>query len=673
MNENIKQEIDELTELLIKYNDYYYNKNESLISDVEYDNLLKKLQELEEKYPRFKNKNSPTINVGSKITKNQKFKKVKHRVPMLSLSNSYNQKDIIDFVKRVKENINNEVLDFALELKLDGLSISVFYEEGKLKQAVTRGDGEIGEDVTENILTISSIPKELNEKIDIEIRGEVVMPLSSFKKLNEERMKNGEEIFANPRNAASGTLRQLDSNIVKNRGLDAYFYFLVNAKDYGFKYHDESLKFLEKLGIKTTGICEVLNSIEEIEKSIDKWQINRKEKDYETDGLVIKVNNLNYWEELGNTSKSPRWAIAYKFPAEQISTTLKDVIWQVGRTGKLTPVAELEEVFLSGSYIKRASLHNIYEIERKDIRIGDKVFIEKAAEIIPQVVKSIVELRDGKERKIIEPKFCPICNSELKRFEDEADIKCLNKHCRSKVIGYLEYFVSRDAMNIVGLGTKVLEKLVELNFISDVTDIYNLKEYRDELEDLEKMGTKSVDNLLNSIEESKNRTYDKVLYSLGIPQIGKVNAKILAKLTKNIDNLMSMKYEELVQVDGIGDIVAKEIINYFEDETNLNVIRKLKDIGLKFKLEVSDEENKISIFENKTFLITGTLKNYKRDEIKSEIENLGGKILNSVSKNLNYLIIGENPGSKVDKAKKIESVKIIDESEYISLKDYLTK
>ena len=436
---NEKEKIFVQRQLLKKYSDAYYNENKSLISDYEYDKLLKELEELEKKYPEYASENSPTQNVGASVREN-KFKKVEHVHPMLSLANSYNSGEVLDFIERIKKRIGNEQeLKYCLEVKLDGLSISLTYEQGKLVRAVTRGDGYIGEDVTENIMQIESVVKELPQAIDMEIRGEVVLPLENFEKLNAARYEKGEELFANPRNAASGTLRQLDSRIVKERGLDAYFYFLVEAEKLGIKSHSESIKFLESLGIKTTGIFEILENSKQIDERIIFWEKEREKLPYETDGLVIKVDEINLWEEIGYTSKTPRWAIAYKFPAHQVSTILNDITWQVGRTGKLTPVAELEEVELSGSRVKRASLHNINEIQRKDIRIGDRVFIEKAAEIIPQVVKAIKEDRKGNEKIIVEPENCPICNHKLEREEGLVDIKCVNEECPAKVQGEIEW------------------------------------------------------------------------------------------------------------------------------------------------------------------------------------------------------------------------------------------
>lgn len=667
--DNIKKKIEKMRENILKYNQYYYTNNESLISDVEYDNLIKELKELEEQYPQFKSVESPTEKVGATNLRESKFQKITHKKPMLSLSNTYNEGEIGDFIERVRKLIpEDKELKYALELKLDGLSISVQYEKGKLVRGVTRGDGAIGEDVTENIMEIATIPHELPEPLDLEVRGEIVLPLSNFLKLNERRMEAGEEVFANPRNAASGTLRQIDSSIIKERGLDSYFYFLVDAEKYGVKTHSESIKFLEKLGFKTTGVCEVLESASKLKKRIDYWEKEKENLDYETDGMVIKVDELELWNILGNTTKSPRWAIAYKFPAKQVTTTMLGVTWQVGRTGKVTPVAELEEVLLSGSKVKRASLHNFHEIERKDIRIGDKVFIEKAAEIIPQVVKSIKEFRDGSEIQIVEPTECPVCQSPVAREEGQVDIKCTNPNCPGKIKGRIEYFVSRDAMNISGFGSKMVEKMLELGFIKNAGDIYNLKSHEEELVKIEKMGKRSVEKLLESIEESKKRDYSKVLYALGIPFIGKYSGKLLANASGNIDKLMNMSIEELIEIDGVGDKGAKAVYDFFRDSENIQLIEVLRGYGLQFAQEVKEEQSSEErIFEGKTFLFTGTLKNFKREEIKEEIEKLGGKNLSAVSKNLDYLIIGEKAGSKLKKAQELGTVKILTEDEFLEI------
>ena len=668
--ENIEKEIKRLREEIERYNYYYYSKNESLISDVEYDKLLKNLEKLEKENPQFANELSPSVNVGSSL-KDTKFEKVTHKSPMLSLSNSYNIGDIEDFMKRAEKIILQErsgktKIDYVLEVKLDGLSISVTYEKGKLVKAVTRGDGIIGEDVTENVMQIKSVPKFLKENIDIEVRGEIVLPISKFHELNKKRMEEGEEIFANPRNAASGTLRQIDAEIVKERGLDCYFYFIVDSEKYNLLTHKDALDYIEKLGLKTTGIGEVVESAEELEKRIEFWGTEREKLDYETDGMVIKVNSLELWNILGSTTKSPRWAIAYKFPAKQVSTKLLDITWQVGRTGKVTPVAELEEVEVSGSRVKRASLHNFDEIERKDIRIGDRVIIEKAAEIIPQVVKSIKEVRTGEEKIVVPPVNCPICNSVLEKEEGLVDLKCVNKHCMGKVQGKIEYFVSRDGMNIIGLGERIIERFLELGFIKDITDIYNLKNFRQDIAGLEKMGEKSVENLLNSIEESKKRDYSKTLYALGIPYVGKFLGNLLAEKSKNIETLMEMTEEDLLMIDGVGEKVAKSVYSFMRDPVNIEIIEKLKNAGVNFTLL---KENKVEkdVFQGKNFLVTGKLEKFTRKEIQEEIEKFGGKNLSAVSKNLDYLIVGKDAGSKLKKAQDIGTIKILSEEEFFEL------
>ena len=654
---NLKNKIE-------KYNNLYYNEDNPIISDMEYDGLLRKLKEMEKEYPALLEiDDSPTEKIGG--TASNKFSKVEHKVPMLSLSNTYNIAEIEDFDKRVKKIINfSEKIEYILELKLDGLSISLIYENGNLTRAVTRGDGKIGEDVTENIMEIESIPKKLKEPISLEVRGEIILPIKNFNKINEEREENGEEVFANPRNAASGTIRQLDSTIVSKRGLDCYLYYLVNAENYGIKTHLESIKFIEKLGFKTTKVFEKYSDFKTLEKSIEKWRIKREKLDYETDGLVIKINDFSFYETLGYTTKSPRWAIAYKFPAEQVKTRLLDVTFQVGRTGVVTPVAELEAVNLSGSVVKRASLHNFDEIRRKDIKIGDNVIVEKAAEIIPQVVNVVFDDRKGTEKEIKEPESCPACGTKLVKEEGLVALKCLNPHCPEKIKRKISYFVSRDAMNISGLGDKIVEKFIELEKIKTVVDIYFLKNYRNELENLEKMGKKSVDNLLNSINESKNQDFSKVLYALGIPFVGKFNANLLSKTFKDIDVLKEKSVEELLEVKGIGDKAAIAVNTFLNNENNWKIITELKEIGLKFKFEEDElKEVRDNPIKGKNFLATGKLQKYKRNEIKDIILEKGGNYLSAVSKNLDFLIAGEKAGSKLEKAHNL-GIRVLSEDEF---------
>ena len=671
---DVQEKYTKLRNEIEYHNNLYYNEDKPLISDMEYDALMRELKQLEQKYPELlKNEengeSSPTEKIGG--TASEKFSKVRHRVPMLSLSNTYNISEIEDFDKRIKkiilsENVkdHSKELEYILELKLDGLSISLIYENGELVQAVTRGDGQVGEDVTENIMEITTIPKKLKENISLEVRGEIILPISSFNRINQEREDDGEDVFANPRNAASGTIRQLDKTIVAERGLDCYLYYLVNAENYGINTHLESIEYIEKLGFKTTKIFEKYTDFKELEKSIDKWHNDRKKLDYETDGLVIKVNNFALYEILGYTTKSPRWAIAYKFPAEQVKTKLMDVTFQVGRTGVITPVAELEAVNLSGSVVKRASLHNFDEIRRKDIKIGDNVIVEKAAEIIPQVVNVVFDDRTGQEIKIQEPTNCPVCNSELAHEEGLVALKCHNPLCPEKVKRQIAYFVSRDAMNISGLGDKIVEKFIELGKIKTIVDIYSLEKYREELENLEKMGQKSVDNLINSIESSKNRDFSKVLYALGIPFVGKFNANLLAKTFKNIENLKNQSIENLLAVKGIGDKVAIAVNTFLNDENNWKIITDLQNIGLQFAIdETNSEEIPDNPIKDKNFLATGKLQKYKRNDIKDIILSKGGNYLSAVSKNLDFLIAGEKAGSKLEKAEKL-GIRVLTEDEF---------
>lgn len=687
--DGMKEKYEKLRKEIEKHNNLYYNKDNPIISDMEYDKLIRELRDLEETNPNLKveyeiknskvgsgsekseNENvSPTEKIGGIAS--EKFSKVRHRVPMLSLSNTYNISEIEDFDKRVKKIIDvKKKIDYVLELKLDGLSISLIYENGVLKQGITRGDGQIGEDVTENIMEIESIPKKLKEPISLEVRGEVILPISEFSRINQEREDEGEDVFANPRNAAAGTIRQLDKSIVKERKLDCYLYYLVNAEEYGMKTHKESIEYIEKLGFKTTKIFELYNDFGKLEKAIDVWRTKREKLDYETDGLVIKVNEFEHYDELGYTTKSPRWAIAYKFPAEQVKTKLYDVTFQVGRTGVVTPVAELEAVNLSGSVVKRASLHNFDEIRRKEIKIGDNVIIEKAAEIIPQVVNVVFEDRKGDEKDIEVPTNCPICDSELVKEEGQVALKCLNPQCPEKVKREIAYFVSRDAMNITGLGEKIVEKFIELGKIKTVVDIYSLKDYAEELENLEKMGKKSVENLINSIEESKKQGFSKVLYALGIPFVGKFNANLLTKNYNSIELLKEKSVEDLLEIKGIGDKVAVAVHTYLNDENNWAKIVALKEIGLQFEAEETEEkEIEDNPIKGKSFLATGKLEKYKRNDIKDIILAKGGNYLSGVTKKLDYLIAGEKAGSKLSKAEEL-GVRVLTEEEFE--KEFLEK
>ena len=660
LEDDIADKYKKLKEDIEKYNHFYYNLDQSLVTDYEYDMLMKELIELEKEYPYLKDKTSPTALIGG--VSSNKFKKVKHNKAMLSLSNTYNMVDIENFDLRVKKIVGRSV-DYVLELKLDGLSISLIYEKGILKQGITRGDGSIGEDVTENIMQISSIPKKLNSEIDIEVRGEIVLPLSEFVRINNEKEEAGETVFANPRNAAAGTLRQLDKDIVKERNLDCYIYYLIDFDKFNIKTHIQSIEFIKSLGFKTTNVFEKCENLKQLEERISYWDIERKKLDFETDGMVIKVNDFSLYNELGFTAKSPRWAIAYKFMTEKKETKLLDVSYQVGRTGVVTPVAELKAVNLSGSIVKRASLHNFDEIERLGLKIGDIVVIEKAAEIIPQVIGVNIDKRKGNEKDIEIPKLCPSCQSELEKERDIVALKCKNDNCPEKVKKKIEYFVSRDALNIQGLGSKIVARLLELGLISDFLDIYELHNHRETLIGLEKMGEKSVDKLLENIEKSKTISFDKIIYSLGIDYVGKSASKVLAQNFKNIDNLINAKLEELLNIEGIGDKVANSILNYFKNNKNFDIIYRLKYYG--FNLSYEEEVKEYNSFiTGYSFLATGKLNTYTRDEIKEIIIRNNGKYISSVSKNLDYLIVGEKAGSKLAKAEKL-GIKILTEDEFI--------
>lgn len=658
--ENIEKEYLELLNEIEKYNHHYYNLDESLVSDYEYDIKLKRLKEIENLYPELKKENSPTEIIGG--TSSNKFQKVIHKVPMLSLANTYNKEDIQSFYNRTQK-LTNKNFSCVLELKLDGLSISLIYEKGNLIKAITRGDGVQGEDVTENVKQISSIPHKLSQEIDIELRGEIVLPLSEFNRINSEREESGETVFANPRNAAAGTIRQLDSSIVKERNLDCYIYYVVDAEKYELKTHLETIEFIKNLKFKTTNVFEYCKNIDEIENRIDYWDINRKKLDYETDGLVIKINELDIYEEIGYTSKYPRWAIAYKFKAEQKETKVIDITYQVGRTGVITPVAELENIELSGSVVRRASLHNFDEINRLDLKINDIVLVEKAAEIIPQVIKVIKEKRTGKELDINIPKNCPSCNSTLYKLENQVALRCGNNKCIEKVKRRIEYFVSRDALNIQGLGEKIVEQLISEKFIEDVLDLFDLENSKDEIVKLNKMGEKKVNNLLQSIEESKKTSFDKVFYALGIEYVGKSTAKLLVKKFNNIDNILNANLEDFTSIDGIGEKVANSIFEYFKKEENLILINKLKEIG--FILEYEEETLEINEFLfGKKFLATGKLNNFSRNEIKEFIIKGGGNYLSSISSNLDYLIVGNKESTKVNKARDM-GIEILTEEEFL--------
>lgn len=663
-----KQRIDQLSSQLHNYNHHYYVLNESLVSDQEFDLLLRELQDLEDKFPQFKSENSPTQRVGGDLT--DKFVKVKHEHPMLSLSNTYSLEEIQDWEDRLRKSTLDE-LEYVMELKYDGVAISILYEGGNLLRAVTRGDGDVGEDVTKNVRTISTVPLQLRgENIPerFEIRGEIFFPLKAFHALNEQRAADGQELYANPRNTASGTLKNQDSKLVASRGLDCFLYG-VYADENQFTSHFEALSAARTWGFKVPPVehryVAMAKSVSEIMNFIEYWDETRKKLPFEIDGIVIKVNNYEQQEALGMTAKSPRWAIAYKFKAEQVFTLLEEITYQVGRTGAITPVANLKPVQLAGTTVKRASLHNADQIEKLDIRVGDTVFVEKGGEIIPKVVGVKMELRPKDSTPHVYISECPECNTPLIRREGEAQHYCPNDTgCPPQITGRIQHFISRKAMNIDGLGDETVEQLWKANLIENSASLYHLK--FEELIQLERMAEKSVNNLLQGVAASKTQGFEKVLFALGIRYVGETVAKKLAKHFKNIDALMKTNMEELVAVDEIGDRIAASVLEYFGNPVNKEIIASLRASGLQFEMEESDVPQ-LSTLEGTSFVVSGVFTKYSRNEIKAMIEQHGGKNVGSISKKTDYVLAGENMGpAKLKKAEELE-IPIISEDDFIAM------
>ena len=661
---DIKKRMEEIEQLLNKYNYEYYVLDNSSVSDSEYDRLMQELLSLEESHPELKSKSSPTSRVGSEVVSN--FEKVQHQRPMLSLGNVFNESEIVKFDERIEEEGFDP--EYVCELKIDGLAISLIYEKGVLVKGVTRGDGRIGEDITNNVKTIKSIPLKLTRPIDIEVRGEIYIDKKEFERINKERAKQGLDLFQNCRNLASGSVRQLDSKITAERKLNNFIYHLPNPLDYNIYNHSDALKFMKELGFRVNPKYKVCKNINEVISYINDATEERPNLAYDIDGVVIKVNDIYMQEELGFTARSPKWATAYKFPAERVTTRLTDIKFTVGRTGKITPNAMLEPVRVAGSTIRKATLHNEDYIVNKDIRVGDIVVIQKAGDVIPEVVKV-----DLDRRTEVLPKFdmitvCPVCHTPLVKKEEEANYYCPNVNCDARKSQKLIHFVSRKAMNIDGLGERIIEDYYNFGYLTDIPSIYNLKNYKKELQELEGFGEKKVDNLLNGIENSKKESLEKLLFGLGIRHFGEKNASIIAKKYKNIDNIINAEYEELVSIQDVGDIMAKSIVSYFKDEENLKLIKKLKELGLNMKYlgqETVEDPN----FLNKKFVITGTIEGMSRDEIKEEIQKRGGNATSSVSEKTDVVIVGKSPGSKYDKALEL-GIEIWNEEE---LKSYLNK
>lgn len=642
---DIKKRMIEIEELLDKYNYEYYVLDKPSVSDMEYDRLMQELVSLEDEYPDLKSKTSPTMRVGSTVLSN--FEKVTHKLPMLSLGNVFNDSDIIKFDERIRKEGYNPV--YVCELKIDGLAISLVYENGVLVRGVTRGDGKVGEDITNNIKTIKSIPLKLNKKINIEVRGEVYIDKKEFYRVNEERRKEGLEEFQNCRNLASGSVRQLDSKIAASRKLNNFTYHLPNPLDYNIFRHRDALVFMEELGFRVNPKRKICNNIGEVLEFINEVSEIRDELPYDIDGIVIKVDDIRMQENLGYTARSPKWATAYKFPALKVTTKLTDIVFTVGRTGKITPNAMLEPVRVAGSTIRKATLHNEDYVVSKDIRIGDIVVIQKAGDVIPEVVK--VDL----DRRALElPKFkmidkCPVCGTTLVRKEEEANHYCPNPLCDARNIEKLIHFTSRKAMNIDGLGERIIEDYYNFGYLKNICNIYELKRYKSELMSLEGFGEKKVDNLLDAIEKSKENSLERLLFGLGIRHFGEKSALIIAKRFKNIDNVISASCDDLTSISDIGEIMAKSITSYFREESNLKLIDDLKKLGVNMEYlgrNVVLDEN----FANKKFVITGSISVMPRDELKEEISLRGGNVTTSISKNTDVLVVGDSPGSKLDKA-----------------------
>ena len=657
--EHIKEEIFKLVALLNKYSYDYYVEDNPQISDTEYDTLYKQLEKLEQEYPEFILDNSPTQRVGDRVL--DEFEKVIHKVPMLSLSNTFSIEDLRDFDSRISKLSSDDSIEYICELKIDGLAISINYENGKLVSAATRGDGMVGENVTENIKTIFSIPKTLKTKKSFEVRGEVYLPKKSFELLNKEREENNEVLFANPRNAAAGSLRQLDSKITAKRRLSAFIYSVVG--DENINSQKMALTVAADLGLPVNPNFKLCKTIDEVVDYIMYWEEHKQDLPYEIDGIVIKVNSYSLQEEIGSTQKSPRWATAYKFPEEELATKLLDIELSVGRTGIITPVAVLNPINISGSTVSKASLHNKDIIDELDIHIGDMVVVKKAGEIIPKVVRVVEELRLTNSEKYVMPNICPSCKSKTFTKEGDPFTRCLNPDCPEQNIRKIIHFASREALNIEGLGDKVVATLYEKGIIKHTIDLFSLD--RNKLVELERMGDKSVDNLLNAIENSKQSSLDKVIFALGILNVGKKAGKILAEYYKNLTNFSKATVDELLELPDIGLITAESIVDYLSNDNNLRFINELIEIGMNPQYEIQNK-NTDNIFSGKTIVLTGKLVELTRNEAKEYLERFGAKVTGSVTSKTDYVIAGEKAGSKLAKAEQL-GIQVLSEDEFIDI------
>ena len=661
-----QKRIEELISLINYHNEKYYNQDSPEIEDFEYDNLMKELIKLEEENPELKRNDSPSNRVGGKPL--DKFEQVVHKIPMLSLSNAYSWEDLKDFDSRVREAVGSDV-EYVVEFKIDGLSVGLNYNNGIFESGATRGNGIVGENITKNLMTIKNIPLNIDEKGELTVRGEVYISKKDFEEINKIQEEQDQPLYANPRNLAAGSLRQLDSKLTAKRPLDIFIFNLEDINSKQFKTHSESLEYLKQLGFHVSPEFKVFKTMDEIIEHIKYWTEHREDLGFGIDGMVIKVNNLAQREQMGYTAKSPRWAIAYKFPAERKETKLLDIVVEVGRTGTITPTAVLEPIRLAGTTVSRATLHNEDYINEKDIKINDTVLVQKAGDIIPQVVEVIKEKRTGEEIEFKMPEECPVCGEPTVRLEGEAAVKCINISCPAQIRRGIIHFASREAMDIDGLGESIITLLLKQDLIKDISDLYYLK--KEQISVLERMGDKSATNLINAINKSKENDLWRFINGLGIKLIGTKAAKILASEFKDLDKLMNATEQELINLEEFGQTMADSVVEFFKEEKNISVIEKLKEAGVNTKLIESDDADIPKIFEKMKIVLTGTLPTLKRNDAKEMIEKRGGKATSSVSKSTSFVLAGEEAGSKLTKANDL-GIKVIDEEKFLQLIDLKT-
>jgi DNA ligase (NAD+) len=661
---DIKKRVEELTKILNDANYNYYVKDEPTITDQEYDKYMRELENIELEYPRYASKNSPTKRVGGEVI--EKFEKVVRDKPMLSISDVFSEDEVRDFIRKVEDEVSPE---YVCEQKIDGLGVSLIYEAGKLVRGVTRGDGLVGEDITHNVRTIKSIPLELTKPVDIEVRGEIFMHKSTLEKLNKKREEEGKQKLQNVRNAAAGSIRQLDSKVAAERELDNFVYYLPNPSDFGIKTHLEALQFMKDLGFKINPHNKLVKNIDEIISYIEKEAETRKSLSYEIDGIVIKVNDVSLQEKLGNTAKYPRWAVAYKFPAEEVLTKLTDIIFTVGRTGRITPNAVLEPVIVMGSTIRRATLHNEEYVNAKGLKIGDIVSIRKAGDVIPEVVDAKLERRNGTEKDFKMISECPMCHEKIVKKDGNVDYYCVNPKCPKRNIEGIIHYVSRDALNIEGLGDEIVEELYNLGFVKNIVDLYSLGDKKKQIMEFDGYGEKSLNKIIDNIEASKNSSLERLLFGLGIKEIGSKTAKILASNFVSMDSLMTASMEELESIRDIGHITALSVYEYLKE--NKELIEKLKSLGINMKY-LGKNMGLNEFISGKKFVITGTIDGYGRKEIKELIESYNGTVSESVSKNTDIVIVGSNPGSKYQDALRL-NIMIWDNDKTINVLNNLPK